>query len=230
MSKISDAIECVWGKIVSACIRAGRSQTEIQLCGVSKFHSRAEIDEAFSAGLQLFGENRVQEATEKFAVQEKNGFQIHLIGGLQRNKAKRAVELFDCIQSVDRLSLIDELGALTRDKQSPLPILLEIHTAEDSKSGFPDIDSLLFGVERVFSYKGLLLQGLMTMAPNSNDEKSIRASFRAVAAAQKAVSTRFSNSCPILSMGMSNDFEIAIEEGSTMVRIGTAIFGKTRQK
>jgi pyridoxal phosphate enzyme (YggS family) len=185
------------------------------------------VDEAFSAGLRLFGENRVQEAADKFAGQ-KNGLQVHLIGGLQRNKAKRAVELFDCIQSVDRLSLIDELGLLTRDRQGPLPILLEMHTAEDSKSGFPDTDSLLFGVERVFSHKGLLLQGLMTMAPNSDDEQAIRASFRAVIAAQKAVSVRFPDSCPVLSMGMSNDFEIAIEEGSTMVRIGTAIFGERR--
>ncbi|MDR0784265.1 MAG: YggS family pyridoxal phosphate-dependent enzyme [Treponema sp.] len=226
MPKISDAIERVQGKIADACARAGRSQTEVRLCGVSKFHSKDEVDEAFSAGLRLFGENRVQEAAEKFTAQEKNGLRIHLIGGLQRNKAKRAVELFDCIQSVDRLPLIDELGSLTRDKQNPLPILLELHTAEDSKSGFPDIDSLLFGVERVFSHRGLLFQGLMTMAPNSNDEKSIRASFRAVTAAQKAVSARFPNSCPVLSMGMSNDFEIAIEEGSTMVRIGTAIFGR----
>jgi pyridoxal phosphate enzyme (YggS family) len=228
MSKISDAIERVQERIAAACVRSGRSQTEVQLCGVSKFHTKAEIGEAFFAGLRLFGENRVQEALEKFTVQEKNGLQVHLIGSLQRNKAKRAVELFDCIQSVDRLSLIDELGSLTRDKQNPLPVLLEMHTAEDSKSGFPDIDSLLSGIERVFLYKGLFLQGLMTMAPNSDDEKSIRASFRAVITAQKAVSVRFPTACPILSMGMSNDFEIAIEEGSTMVRIGTAIFGDKR--
>ncbi|MDR1216924.1 MAG: YggS family pyridoxal phosphate-dependent enzyme [Treponema sp.] len=225
MSKISDAIERVQERIAAACKRSGRSQTEVQLCCVSKFHTKAEVGEAFSAGLWLFGENRVQEASEKFTVQEKNGLQVHLIGSLQRNKAKRAVDLFDCIQSVDRLSLIDELGSLTRDKQNPLPVLLEMHTAEDSKSGFPDIDSLLSGIERVFSHKGLLFQGLMTMAPNSDDEKSIHASFRTVTAAQKAVSARFPTACPILSMGMSNDFEMAIEEGSTMVRIGTAIFG-----
>ncbi|MDR0644234.1 MAG: alanine racemase, partial [Treponema sp.] len=168
MSKISDAIERVQEKIAGACARSGRSQIEVRLCAVSKFHTRAEVDEAFSAGLRLFGENRVREASEKFTVQEKNGLQIHLIGSLQRNKAKRAVELFDCIQSVDRLSLIEELGTLTQNRQNPLPILLEIHTAEDSKAGFPNVESLLFGIERVFSHNGLLLQGLMTMAPNSN--------------------------------------------------------------
>jgi uncharacterized pyridoxal phosphate-containing UPF0001 family protein len=228
--------------------------------GVSKFHERKAVDEAYSAGIRLFGESRVQEAVEKF-----QGFRdampdagVHLIGSLQRNKARAALALFDCIQSVDRDSLIIELGKLTAECSDPvggicnpqtpqivqdtppqtLPsripplqtrwpvnLLLELHTAEDSKSGFPDIDSLCFAAEKILGLPGLALVGLMTMAPNTGNEGSIRSSFRRLVSAQSFLEARFPGHWGVLSMGMSADFEIAIEEGSTLVRIGTAIFG-----
>jgi pyridoxal phosphate enzyme (YggS family) len=189
------------------------------------------VEEAWNAGIRLFGESRVQEASAKFAGFKSGhpGTELHLIGSLQRNKAKVAAELFDMVQSVDREELIETLGGLTRGRKEPLMILLEYHTAEDSKSGFPDLDSLLRGAEKALGFPGLELRGLMTMAPYTRDEALIRASFRAAVSARDALALRFPGvrwSC--LSMGMSGDFEIAIEEGSTLLRIGTALFGERR--
>jgi pyridoxal phosphate enzyme (YggS family) len=197
--------------------------------GVSKFHPLSRIEEAWKGGLKLFGENRVQEAAEKFSAFTAShpGSELHLIGTLQRNKAKIAARLFDGIQSADREEIITELAKHVEGREKPLRLLLELQTGEASKSGFPDNDSLLGAAEKLISARGLEAAGLMTMAPFSSDEKEIRASFRALVQAQKSLSAHFSQqdwSC--LSMGMSGDFEIAIEEGSTLLRIGTAIFGE----
>jgi pyridoxal phosphate enzyme (YggS family) len=226
---IAEAVLAVQERIARACERSGRKREEISLLGVSKFHGAAAVEEAWSAGIRLFGESRVQEADRKFAGFRGGhpGSQLHMIGPLQRNKAKIAAGLFDMVQSVDREELIGTLGALTADRKDPLLILLEYHTAEDSKSGFPDMDSLLRGVEKALAFPGLEPRGLMTMAPYTEDEARIRAAFRAAASARDALALRFPEadwSC--LSMGMSGDFEIAIEEGSTLLRIGTALFGE----
>jgi pyridoxal phosphate enzyme (YggS family) len=196
---------------------------------VSKFHTQVEIEEAWQAGLRLFGENRVQEAAAKFAGFRAghSGAELHLIGSLQRNKAKTAAVFFDAIQSVDREALIEELGRAAAGRIEPLRVLLELHTGEDSKAGFPDEDSLCRAAERLLSYPALSPAGLMTMAPFTGDAERIRASFRALKAAAERLSSRFPGAgWTCLSMGMSNDFEIAIEEGSTLVRIGTALFGE----
>jgi pyridoxal phosphate enzyme (YggS family) len=226
---IAEALEAVEEQIARACLRSGRKREEIRLLGVSKFHGAAAVKEAWNAGIRLFGESRVQEAASKFAPFKGShpGTELHLIGSLQRNKAKAAVELFDAVQSVDRVELIAALGALTERRKDPLIILLEYHTGEESKSGFPDLDSLFRGAEKALEFPGLSLGGLMTMAPYTTDEGLIRSSFRAAALARNALSLRFPGagwSC--LSMGMSGDFEIAIEEGSTLLRIGTALFGE----
>jgi pyridoxal phosphate enzyme (YggS family) len=222
-------MERIEERIQNACARSGRERSGVRLMGVSKFHALPEIKAAWDAGLRLFGENRVQEAMEKFSVFKARApeTELHLIGPLQRNKARAAVSLFEAIDSVDRDTLIDELGALTNDRETPLPILLELHTAEDTKSGFPNLDSLYRAAERAYAFPGLRLGGLMTMAPFTSDERLIRASFRTLAGAREALAARFPDrawSC--LSMGMSNDFEIAIEEGATLIRIGTALFGE----
>jgi uncharacterized pyridoxal phosphate-containing UPF0001 family protein len=129
---------------------------------------------------------------------------------------------------VDRDSLLTELGTLTAERESPLMIMLEYHTGEESKSGFPDQNSLLRAAEKVLSFKGLRPFGLMTMAPFTDDKAAIRASFRKLAAAREELEKRFSGCWPCLSMGMTNDYEIAVEEGSGLVRIGTAIFGERK--
>jgi pyridoxal phosphate enzyme (YggS family) len=225
---IAEALESLRERIEGACRRSGRKPEEISLLGVSKFHDAPAVEEAWNAGIRLFGESRVQEAAAKFAGFKSGhpGAELHLIGSLQRNKAKHAVELFDMVQSVDREALVETLGALTAGRKEPLMILLEYHTAEDSKSGFPDLDSLLRGAEKALGFPGLELRGLMTLAPYTRDEALVRSSFRAAVSARDALALRFPGagwSC--LSMGMSGDFEIAIEEGSTLLRIGTALFG-----
>jgi pyridoxal phosphate enzyme (YggS family) len=225
---IADSLLAIQERMARACQRSGRKIEEISLLGVSKFHDAAAVEEAWDAGIRVFGESRVQEATSKFAGFRSGhpGAEIHMIGSLQRNKAKVAVGLFDMVQSVDREELITTLGALTEDRKDPLMILLEYRTAEDSKSGFPDLDSLFRGAEKVLACPGLALRGLMTMAPYTTEEAAVRASFRAATSARDALALRFPEadwSC--LSMGMSGDFEIAIEEGSTLLRIGTALFG-----
>jgi pyridoxal phosphate enzyme (YggS family) len=215
-------------KIAAACLRSGRKREEILLMGVSKFHPLEKVEEAWKAGLRLFGENRVQEGMEKFSGfnRKDRDTKVHLIGSLQTNKAKAAAFFFDCIQSVDRISLIEKLGNLGADRDPPLDILLEYHTGEESKMGFPDLDNLFRGAEKALSYKGLNLLGLMTMAPFTADKKTIRASFRSLREAREKIEKQFNKKFPCLSMGMSGDFELAIEEGSTLVRIGTAIFGE----
>ncbi|MDR2101276.1 MAG: YggS family pyridoxal phosphate-dependent enzyme [Treponema sp.] len=229
---IAEAVRDIRERIHEACLRSGRNPAEVALMGVSKFHGLEELEEAWEGGIRLFGENRVQEAAEKFTVfrQRHPEAELHMIGSLQRNKAKTAAALFDGIQSVDRDALIEELGGLTSRRDRPLMILLELHTGEDSKTGYPDTESLCRAAERALSYPGLLLKGLMTMAPYTGDKREIRSAFRSLAGAKNLLESRFPGvdwSC--LSMGMSGDFETAIEEGSTLVRIGTAIFGERRR-
>lgn len=229
---ISKSIVKIQEIIHRTCNRIGRNPDEIKLMGVSKFHSAAEVEEAWNAGIRLFGENRVQEAGGKFPAFRENHpeTELHLIGSLQRNKVKQALSLFDCVESVDRESLILELGKASAEREKPFRLLLELHTGEESKAGFLNIDELFRGVELILQFPKLMIEGLMTMAPYTNDETVIRKSFKALSAAQKKAAEYFPNcdwSC--LSMGMTNDFETAIEEGSTLLRIGTAIFGERRQ-
>ena len=216
-------------KIEEACLRSGRRRDEVRLMGVSKFMSLEVVKQAYNGGLRLFGESRVQEGMEKFASFREAGLELHFVGPLQRNKAKKAAAFFDCIQSVDRDSLIDELGALTRERQNPLMVLLEYHTAEDTKTGFKGHDSLFRAAEKLLSFPGLLPSGLMTMAPFTGEEAAIRSSFRRLFEAGAELKKRFPEaSWSCLSMGMTGDFQIAIEEGSTLIRIGSAIFGELK--
>ena len=228
---IAEKLEQLEERIEAACRRSGRKRQDLRLMGVTKFHSTEAVEAAWKAGIRLFGENRLQEAVEKYSkfweTHPRDGTtELHLIGSLQRNKAKKAAAFFDCIQSVDRDSLIDDLGALTFGREKPLMILLEYHTGEESKSGFPDLDSLFRAAEKLFPFPGLKPAGLMTMAPFTGDEALIRASFRKLAQAGDELEKRYPGNWYCLSMGMTNDFEIAIEEGSTLIRIGTALFGE----
>ena len=232
--EIAQRISRVKDKINETCLRAGRNPAEIRLMVVSKLHPLSDAEEAWKHGIRLFGESRVQEGMQKFELFRKrndnSGAEIHLIGSLQRNKARKAAEFFDCIQSVDRAALIEELGALTLERKTPLKIFLEYHTGEESKAGFPDLKSLLTAAEKLRSFPGLLPMGLMTMAPFTADKKEIRAAFRSCRTAAEELRKLFGkDSWPGLSMGMSGDFEIAIEEGSTMLRLGTVIFGDRTQ-
>ncbi len=214
--------------IDAAARRAGRHSAEIQLMAVSKFHGADEILQAYSAGQKLFGENRVQEAASKYQplIQEHPDIKLHLLGTLQRNKAKQVPGLFSCVQSVDRDEILIELSRRSTGLEKPIDILLEMHTGEESKAGYQAVDALLRAADLAISLPGLRVRGLMTMAPYTQDEKQIRTSFRSLVRARDALVSRLpQNDWSMLSMGMTNDYGIAVEEGSTMVRVGTAIFG-----
>ena len=215
-------------RIQKACDLSGRKRTDITLMGVSKFVPIEKIKEAYNAGVRCFGESRVKEALDKFG-EFKSGFadaQLHLIGSLQRNKAKNAALLFDCVQSADRDELIEELSKHSLLRSQPLRVMLEFRTGEETKSGYENIDALLRAAELVLKCEKLKPAGFMTMAPFTDDTNLIRSSFRMLVKAREEVKKRFpsNENWECLSMGMSNDFEIAIEEGSNLLRIGGAIF------
>ena len=233
---IKHNIEKIRERIKKAAERSGRKAENIALMAVSKFHSFEEIQSAYRAGIRLFGENRVQEAVCKYANmrQTLEQSELHMIGTLQRNKVKDIVPLVSCIQSVDRIELLDEIAKqLHKDKstnaeQTQMPtlkLLFEIHTGEKSKAGFANEDDTVRALEHAEKLK-LQVTGFMTMAPFTGDRTQIRKSFASLRELSEHMQKRFPFFCfTELSMGMSGDFEIAVEEGSTMVRVGTSIFG-----
>lgn len=221
-------------QIADAAIASGRNASAVKLCAVSKFHPVDSIYSAMENGQLLFGENRVQEAYEKFSLLNKDTALttkpvLHIIGSLQLNKVKHAVEIASCIQSVDRKELLDEIEKQCKKQNKQMPIFFELHTGEESKSGYRSVDELRESVELCAkgTYTHIIPQGFMTMAPFTDDSAVIHKSFALLRETAVLLRKDFPE-LPLteLSMGMSNDFKIAIAEGSTMVRIGTAIFGQ----
>ncbi|GAB1484482.1 YggS family pyridoxal phosphate-dependent enzyme [Treponema sp.] len=229
---LADSVAVLREKIEVACLRSGRKVDELSLMAVSKFHPFQAVQEAIDAGITLFGESRVQEATKKFPPRKQleqatvRPYQVHLIGSLQRNKVRPSIDLFDCIQSVDRDELLLELDKRLQEKNQTIDILLELHCGEEAKAGYPDLEALFKAVDLALSLPRIRVQGLMTMAPYVQEEGPIRAAFKKLRIARDEIKKRFPDlDCPVLSMGMSNDYEIAIQEGSSLLRIGTALFG-----
>lgn len=203
----------------------------VKLVAVSKFHSEEEIIQAIQAGQTIFGENRIQEADKKFTSITSKGYkvQLHIIGSLQRNKVKQAVKIASMIQSVDRIELLDEIEKQCAKIDKNIEILFEIHTGEESKAGFYSDEALEKAFENFDAslYPHITPKGFMTMAPFTEDKDLVRSSFKKLKLIQKEFSKRYPKyDLSELSMGMSLDYKLAIEEGSTMVRIGTAIFGE----
>jgi pyridoxal phosphate enzyme (YggS family) len=226
---IAENLRRVREQVHEACLKAGRAPGEVTLMAVSKFQETQAIEAATDAGLLLFGESRVQEAVKKFMPfkERRSDVKVHLIGNLQRNKAKTVATLFDCVQSVDRDEIVRELGLVTKERAEPLPVLFELNAGEATKSGYANEYSLSAGVELALEFGGLRPAGHMTMAPFTDNEKAVREAFRKLVKAQTTLRSAFPEcNWDCLSMGMSGDFKIAIEEGSTLVRIGTAIFGE----
>jgi pyridoxal phosphate enzyme (YggS family) len=220
-------------QICAAARRADRKPDEIQLMAVTKEVSADRIREAHYAGVQLFGENRVQEfQTKRDALQELAGAQWRMIGHLQTNKAPRAAELFDAVDSIDSVRLAQKLNSAAQQCGKRLPVLIEINVGgELSKSGIaPDSAELeqLLGIGTELA--SLEFCGLMAVPPYSDDPEQSRQYFRQMKQLFSKISKRQvpAVQMEVLSMGMSHDFEIAIEEGSTCVRVGTAIFGERK--
>jgi len=215
-------------KIAAAAARAGRNANEITLIGVSKTHPASAIREAFEAGVRHFGENRVQEWEGKRARTEGLAATWHLIGHLQSNKAVKAAKLFHSIDSVDDLALAQRLDRARVEAGIPgkLRVLIEVRVAlEETKSGvetreLPELAEKIAGLPR------LELAGLMCIPPFLEQVEQVRPYFRRLRELRDQLSKSLGRALPVLSMGMSHDFEAAIEEGATEVRLGTALFGE----
>jgi pyridoxal phosphate enzyme (YggS family) len=217
--------------IAAACRAANRPRAEIELVAVSKNHPIEAIVAAAGLGLRLFGENRVQEFAAKAAALDpgvRSRMRVHLIGHLQSNKAAKAVEVFDAIDSVDSLKLAEKLDEAAGRLQKRLPVLLEIKLSnEETKAGLPpDSPELASLLETLPSLRNLDPQGLMTIAPRGVPEAETRACFHALRVLRDRLSQTYPGlNLPVLSMGMSGDFALAIQEGATRIRVGTALFG-----
>jgi hypothetical protein len=213
-------------RIAAAAARSGRSTDSVRLMAVTKTHPAAVVEQAMAAGLQLFGENRVQEAEAKFAGLAGD-HELHLIGHLQRNKARAASALFRCVQSIDRLETAQALSRPAAERAATVDVLLELNTSgEASKSGYTSVEALLADLEPIASLPGLRLRGLMTVGPLSADQSIVRACFALLRETCESCRARLGFAWfDTLSMGMSGDYETAVEEGSTLVRLGTALFG-----
>jgi PLP dependent protein len=228
---IAENLAAVSERIDRAARRAGRPLHEIALMVVSKTHSPGKIREAYDAGHRLFGENRVREFSGKAAsLSDLRDAEWHMIGHLQTNKATKTVELFRAVDSIDSLKLAEKLDTAARNLGRKLDVLIEINVGgEAAKSGVaPDsgeLEALLLAVPRL---EALLFRGLMTVPPFTDDPEGARPYFRKLRELREKIATRNLPAIAMnqLSMGMSHDFEVAIEEGSTCVRVGTAIFGE----
>jgi len=222
---IKNRLESLHLALEKAALKAGRSPEEIKLMAVTKTKPVEMIQEAYDAGQRLFGENRVAQAAEKFARLPRD-VDLHLIGHLQGNKMKKALTTFHCIESVDSFDRLRKLSVLA-GAFSEITILLQLKTAEEgNKTGFSSEEELLEAAGWLREQGTLKVRGLMTIAPFTDDEKIVRRAFaRCKNLQEKLMSLYRDQDYSLLSMGMSSDYEWAIEEGSTLIRVGTAIFG-----
>ncbi|MDW5264713.1 MULTISPECIES: YggS family pyridoxal phosphate-dependent enzyme [Acidobacteriaceae] len=223
---IADNLAHLHEQIAQACRQSNRSESEVALMAVSKVHPVEVILEAYAAGQRLFGENRVQEFQEKSQhLDALTDASFHLIGPLQSNKTNKAAELFDAIDAVDSLKISQRLNAAADALKKKLPVLIEVKLShEESKHGLgPDeLPALLAAIDELKSIEAV---GLMTVPPWSLDAETARPYFKELRRLRDE-SQKAHPALTQLSMGMSNDFVVAIEEGSTCVRVGTALFGK----
>lgn len=215
-------------ELAELATKAGRSPEEIKLIAVSKTHPSELIAEAFQAGQVRFGENRVQEASEKIEKLQNLGIEWHLIGHLQKNKARFCPGRFDWIHSVDSQELLELLEKQCALQSQPIQILLQANLSqEDSKSGVSDYDNLCRLLEKTQGCQWLRCRGLMTMAAATDDANKIRKTFSQLRTWLEKLRNEFTlTTFTELSMGMSSDYRIAIAEGATMIRLGTTLFGE----
>ena len=217
---IADRLQAVETRIQQAAARAGRNRADITLVAVSKKFSAHAIVEAYEAGVRDFGENYVQEfAEKKEALGGLRDVRYHFIGHLQTNKARLASELFDVIETVDSVKVVKRLEPAGEERRESLEVLLEVKLSNEASKTGAAPDELSRLLEQAERCRGLFVSGLMTMPPWSPDAEASRPYFRQLAELARKYHL------PKLSMGMSNDLEVAIEEGATILRVGTALFG-----
>jgi pyridoxal phosphate enzyme (YggS family) len=230
--EVRAAVDAVRERMARACARAGRSEP-VELVAVTKGHGDDVVDAALAAGLRRLGENRVPELAQKRARLEAEGrgagVEWHLIGHLQRNKVRQAVPLFELVHSIDSERLAAELSQEAARAGRVVTGLAQVNTSgEEAKSGF-GYDEAVDAVGRLTQLPALRIVGLMTMAPFTDDERVLRTTFARARELYERCASLDGFEARHLSMGMSNDYEIAVEEGSTMVRLGTVLFGERQR-
>ena len=226
MKDFDEILNDVNAKIADACRRAGREASDVEIVAVTKTHGAEVVKEAWDAGLRIVGENKVQEAAWKKPA-SVTGPMWHLIGHLQSNKVRKALELFHFFHSVDTVALADRMNAIAEDMGASPHILLEVNVSgEKSKSGMKP-EEVRGAIEHVMrECPRLTVEGLMTMAPFSEDPEDARPYFRRLRELRDVCEKELGVGLPRLSMGMSGDYEVAVEEGATWVRLGTVLFGE----
>ena len=225
-----ERLKLVEQRIAKACANAGRSRDHVRLLAVSKTKPPEAVREAAECGVRLFGENRIQEAQSKIPLCP-NGLEWHLIGHLQTNKARQAVALFDRIHSVDSLRVAEALQREAEKKKKRLPVLIQVNIAGEERKSGVEAEGVLDLIQAISKMENLLVEGLMTIPPydeNPEETRPVYKRLREVWGEIKAIKLPRVN-MQHLSMGMSHDFETAVEEGATLVRVGTAIFGERTQ-
>ena len=224
MQSIGENLEQVQREIAAGCAKVGRNTEGIELVAVTKTHSAEKVREAISAGQLVFGESKVQEARAKIPLLPSH-LRWHFIGHLQKNKIRHALPLFELIHSVDSLDLAAQIDRIAQEDGFFPRILLEVNIAgEGSKFGFKP-DMLEQSMEQLLEFERLSIEGLMTIPPLAGDSEKSRPHFVRLRSFRDRLEEKFNVKLPQLSMGMSDDFMVAIEEGATLVRIGTRIFG-----
>jgi pyridoxal phosphate enzyme (YggS family) len=224
----AEHLHAVQDRIASAAARCSRNPEEIRLMAVTKTFPLEFIEVARQEGLTLFGENRVQEAQGKYrSLIDDSALELHLIGHLQRNKARIAASLFRCVQSIDKMATAEALDRYCGELGRRIDVLLELNTSgEQTKFGFPEAEQLWEACSRIARLESLRIRGVMTVGPFTTDKDRMRRSFASLRECLEGLRSRYPELClDTLSMGMSGDFEIAIEEGATMIRLGTVLFG-----
>lgn len=225
---VGEILEGVKARIEAACAKARRDPRGVEIVGVTKTHGPEVVREAWEAGIRLLGENKVQEAAWKIPA-SVSGPEWHLIGHLQRNKVRPALELFSTIHSVDSVRLLEQIERVAEEAGHRPQVLLEVNVSgESSKDGLPP-DAVPEMIECALNCRSLTLAGLMTMAPFCPDPEQARPVFARLRECRDRWEREFGVGLPHLSMGMSNDYAVAVEEGATWVRLGTVLFG-TRPK
>ena len=229
MSSIAENLERVRGQIAQAAAKVGRSVEDVDLVAISKTHEADKVREAIEAGQTLFGESKVQEARVKIPELPSNA-RWHFVGHLQKNKIRHALPLFELIHSVDSLALAQDVNRIAEDEGFHPRVLIEVNVAgEGSKFGFQP-DKLRTELESLLSLPRLSILGLMCIPPIADESEASRKYFVTLRELRDRLQTEFHVDLAQLSMGMTQDFAVAVEEGATLVRVGTAIFGERSRR
>jgi len=225
MNSIAENLARVREQIARTAAKAGRTPGAIKLVAITKTHDAEKVREAIEAGQSVFGESRVQEARVKIPELPSN-LRWHFVGHLQKNKIRNALPLFEMLHSVDSLALAQDMNRIAEEEGFHPRVLLEVNVAgEGSKFGFKP-ETLCAEMETLLALPRLMIEGLMTIPPLANEAETSRRYFVQLRELRNALEKEFNLKLPHLSMGMTNDFAIAVEEGATLVRVGTAIFGE----